>query len=153
MEEVGQMTVSVSVVLARKGSAVVTIPPASSVAEAARLLAEHDIGALVVSADGRAVDGVISERDLLRWLSSAGGAGLKTAVEQVMTADVQTCTPATTVNELMATMTNQRIRHIPVVVDGRLAGMMSIGDVVKSRLDDLEVQAGALEQYVTGSGT
>jgi CBS domain-containing protein len=146
------MTVQVSVMLQRKGSDVVMIAPGATVAEAARTLAEHDIGALVVSSDGSAVVGVVSERDLLRWLSSAGGAGLKTTVDQVMTTEVHTCTPETTADELMATMTNRRIRHVPVIEDGALAGVISIGDVVKSRLDDLEVQAETLEQYVTGSG-
>jgi CBS domain-containing protein len=147
------MTVQVSVLLRRKGSEVLTIHPDASVAEAVRLLAEHDVGALVVSSDGRQVDGIISERDLVRWMAGAGGADLEVPVSQVMSSQVHTCGPDATVTELMSTTTTRRIRHVPILVDGELAGIISIGDVVKSRLDDLEVQAEALEQYVRQSGT
>jgi CBS domain-containing protein len=147
------MTVQVSVLLQRKGSDVLTTRPGASVAEAVKLLAEHDVGALVVSSDGRQVDGIISERDLVRWMASAGGADLQVPVSQVMSSPVHTCGRDATVTELMSTMTTRRIRHVPILVDGELAGIISIGDVVKSRLDDLEVQAEALEQYVRQSGT
>lgn len=143
----------VSVILGRKGAAVATIPPDATVAQAAQALADHDIGALVVSGDGQRVEGMLSERDIVRGLARDGHACLEEAVHQMMTDTVAACSPETTVDELMAMMTNKRIRHVPVIVESKLAGIVSIGDVVKSRLDELEVQANTLQQYVTGSPT
>jgi CBS domain-containing protein len=145
------MTVRVGVILARKGSDVATIRPGATLAEAARTLAEHNIGALVVSDDGRTVEGVLSERDIVRLLARAEGDRMTVTVAEVMTTDVTTCGRDTTADELMVTMTGRRIRHVPVVEDGHLAGIVSIGDVVKSRIDELETQAEALQDYVTGS--
>ena len=145
------MPVRVAVILNRKGAEVVTVPPDATLLEATRLLAEHDVGALVVSADGRTVAGILSERDIVRQLARARESRPQTAVAEVMTADVTTCTRETTVDELMSTMTRQRVRHVPVVEDGQLAGIISIGDVVKSRLDELELRAQALQQYVSGA--
>ncbi len=147
------MSVPVSVIVDRKGSEVVTIPAEASLLTAAEMLTTHNIGALVVSSDGRTVEGVISERDLARQVARVGAAALDLTVAEAMTTDVTTCVPASTVDDLMATMTHRRIRHVPVVVDGRLAGIVSIGDIVRARLDELELQAQALEQYVTGSPT
>lgn len=145
------MSVPVSVILDRKGAAVFTISPAATLVDAARLLSDKGVGALVVSADGATVEGIISERDLVRRCAAAGPDCWEGPVSEAMTAVVTTCTPDMTDEELMATMTSQRIRHVPVVVDGRLGGIVSIGDVVKARLDELEVQREALEQYVTGT--
>lgn len=145
------MSVPVSVILERKGSAVFTIPPDAPVTAAVRTLADHRVGALVVSGDGQQVEGVVSERDVILALASAGASALGQSVREVMSADVTTCGLRTGVTELMTTMTNERIRHVPVVADGVLVGIVSIGDVVKNRLDELEVQTHAMEQYVTGS--
>lgn len=145
------MTVQVAVILGRKGSEVVTIAPGATLAAAVTALAERNVGALVVSADGQGVDGVVSERDVVRCLAGSGAGALAMTVGEVMTAEVHTCRRDTTADELMATMTARRIRHVPVVEGGRLAGIVSIGDVVKSRIDELETQTEALEGYVTGS--
>lgn len=145
------MAVAVSVILERKGAEVVTVTPDVPLLSATRVMADNGIGALVVSADQRSVEGIVSERDLVRWLARYGTDCLQRPVSEVMTAEVWACSLETTVDELMATMTERRIRHMPVVVDGGLAGIVSIGDVVKSRLDELEFQAEVLEQYVTGS--
>lgn len=144
------MSVPASVVLTHKGREVHTVQPGVSLSEAARALAEHDVGALVVSGDGRGVEGIVSERDIVRVLGRDGGADLGQLVADVMQAEVVTCTPDTTVDELMAMMTEGRFRHVPVLSDGALVGIVSIGDVVRARLDELEVQTDALERYVTG---
>ena len=145
------MSVRVSVILRRKGSQVVTISPNATLSSAAQVMAEHNIGALLVSDDGRGLEGIVSERDLVRRLGQEGVACLDRPVAEAMTAEVATCSPETTVDQLMATMTDRHIRHLPVLVDGAVAGIVSIGDVVKSRLDELELRAETMEQYVTGS--
>lgn len=145
------MSASVSHILSGKGREVTTVATSASVHDAAKLLAARRIGALVVSDDGQRVSGIISERDIVRLLGQ-DGPDLNTPVSEVMTAVVHTCTEADTVDELMVQMTERRIRHVPVVDDeGHLAGMISIGDVVKSRTGELEVEAEALKGYVTGS--
>jgi CBS domain-containing protein len=146
------MSVRVSIILARKGSDVVTIARDATVTEALRVLAEHNVGALIVSADGKAVDGIVSERDVVRWLARAGPDALHYPVEQVMTTDVLACRPDATADDVMQTMTTHRARHLPVLDDdGRLTGVVSIGDVVKSRIDDLVTQARSMEDYISGS--
>lgn len=146
------MALHVSVILERKGSEVVTIRPDAMLLAAAEAMSKHNIGALVVSSDGRSVEGVVSERDLVRDLARLGTGAVKRTVADIMTTDVTTCHPDATVDELMATMTQHRIRHVPILSDGALAGIVSIGDVVKTRLDELEVEKDSLEQYVTGAG-
>lgn len=145
------MSLKVSAILNAKGNEVATIAPDASIAVAADMLAQHNVGALVVSSDGRTVQGIVSERDLVRRLAGLGVACLEGSVSELMISDVTTCTLESTCDELMKWMTQGRFRHMPVLVDGELAGIISIGDVVKSRLDELEVQAEALEQYVIGS--
>lgn len=145
------MAVHISVILERKGTDVVTIRPDAMLLAAADAMAQRNIGALVVSADGRSVDGMVSERDLVRELARLGTGAVKRTVADVMSTDVTTCSPDATVDDLMGTMTNKRIRHVPIVAGGELAGIVSIGDVVKMRLDELEVEKESLEQYVTGS--
>lgn len=145
------MSLKVSCILNAKGREVATIAPDASIAVAADMLAQHNVGALVVSSDGRQVQGIVSERDLVRRLAGLGAACLEGTVAELMISDVTTCTPESTCDELMTWMTQGRFRHMPVLVDGDLAGIISIGDVVKARLDELEVQAEALEQYVIGS--
>ncbi len=130
------------------GDAVATVPGEASIAEALALLAEHRVGALVVSADGASVDGVFSERDVARGLHEQGADLLRAPVSSVMTAQVHTCTPTTRVLDLAKMMTEHRVRHVPVVVDGRLAGLVSIGDVVKARLDELETEREQLVGYI-----
>jgi len=140
----------VTEVLRRKGGSVVTIAPDRSVRELLGLLAEHRIGALVVSDDGVRVDGIVSERDVVRRLQADGDAILDGAVSAIMTVEVRTCGPADQVDELMAVMTEGRFRHLPVLVDGRLAGIVSIGDVVKHRIAEVQDERDHLTAYITG---
>jgi CBS domain-containing protein len=139
----------ISSLLRRKGQEVATIDGGESVRAALELLARHRIGALVVSADGRHIDGILSERDVARGLNDRGAGLLTEPVSAVMTADVRTCTPQASVHELARMMTDHRFRHIPVVgVDGVLVGIVSIGDVVKARLDELESERAQLVDYI-----
>lgn len=138
-------------VLAHKGAAVATIEPGATVAEVVAALAQHGIGALVVSSDGHRVEGIISERDVVRALNSVGADLLGRAVREVMTADVHTCVPTDEVRSLARTMTDKRVRHMPVVVDGALAGIVAIGDVVKSRVDELETEHDQMVGYISSA--
>ena len=138
----------ISSLLRRKGQHVATIDGARSVAAALDVLAEEGIGALVVSADGRSVEGILSERDIARGLHSRGPALLEQPVADVMTAEVHTCGPTASVTDLAQIMTDRRVRHVPVVDDGRLVGIVSIGDVVKARLDELEAERAQLVDYI-----
>ncbi len=126
---------------------VVTIEPDARVRELIAKLAEHNVGALIVSSDGSTVEGIVSERDVVRRLHS-DGAVVETPVRAIMTAVVQTCDEATPLDELMKTMTERRIRHVPVVSEDRLVGIISIGDVVKHRIDQLEFERDQLDSYV-----
>lgn len=144
------MTVPVTAILDRKGGEVVTVGPESTVEDAVQLLSEHGIGALVVSSDGSSVQGIISERDIVRQLASDAEGALRMSVAEVMTEQVTTCGPHETADDLMATMTSGRIRHVPVIDEGQMVGIVSIGDVVKSRMDELELERAALEDYVSG---
>ena len=126
---------------------VVTISPDATVRELIALLAEHNVGALVVSDDGERVSGIVSERDVVRQLHSDAEV-LERPVSQIMTTDVRTCSGGDAVTDLMQTMTEHRIRHVPVVADGRLTGIISIGDVVKSRIGELEFERDQLDTYL-----
>ena len=137
----------VSDLIKRKGSAVTKASPETTIAALLDLLAEHRIGAVVVSADG-GVDGIVSERDVVRALRTAGAALLDAPISTVMTSDVVVTGPGDTVEDMMRLMTDRRIRHVPVVQDGRLAGIISIGDVVKSRIDELEADRDQLIGYI-----
>lgn len=139
----------ISDVLRRKGDHVVTVAPDASVRTLLGLLSEHKVGAMVVSADGTTVDGIVSERDVVRHLHDDGERMLESTVTQIMTTDVHTCSPGDAVTDLMRTMTDERIRHIPVVVDGALAGIVSIGDVVKHRIDELTDERDQLTAYIS----
>ncbi len=139
----------ISAILAQKGSAVATIQPGAAIADAVAELTRHNIGALVVSSDGNTVEGIVSERDVVRVLDKLGEGVLGRPVRTIMSADVQTCAPDDTIEDLMVTMTERRFRHLPVVEDGVLAGMMSIGDVVKARIGELENDRKLLEDYIT----
>ena len=126
---------------------VVTIRPDATVRDLLSLLAEFNIGAVIVSTDGAGVDGIVSERDVVRKLHGDETV-LDAPVDQIMTAVVQTCEPGHDVDALMAQMTEHRIRHVPVVDDGQLIGVVSIGDVVKSRITQLEFERDQLDHYV-----
>lgn len=139
----------ISDVIRRKGGTVVTVRPDDSVRHLLGLLAEHGIGALVVSSDGSAVEGIVSERDVVRRLHQAGADVLDLPVSGIMTAEVTTCGPDDGVEHLMRIMTDQRVRHIPVVVDGALKGIVSIGDVVKHRIDELQDERDQLVGYIS----
>ena len=131
---------------------VVTVGPDATVRELLGLLAEHNIGALVVSGDGASVDGIVSERDVVRRLV-ADESLLDAPVASIMSSPVHTCGTDATVNELMQVMTERRFRHVPVVTDGRLLGIMSIGDVVKHRMSELQFERDQLDSYVHSSQT
>ena len=134
--------------LRRKGPDVATIDGSQSVRDALALLAERRIGALVVSADGRRIDGILSERDIARGLHERGAGLLGDPVTSVMTAEVHTCVPGVQLTDLARLMTDQRVRHVPVVEDDVLVGIVSIGDVVKARLDELEEERRQLVDYI-----
>ena len=137
-------------ILASKGDGVITIPQIATVAQAAELCSAHAVGALVVSGDGRAVEGLLGERDLLRTLSHGGPDAWSFKVGAVMSTDVITCHLSDSVESLMSVMTQCRIRHLPVVDDdAMLAGIVSIGDVVKFRLDELVAENNSLFEYNT----
>jgi len=140
----------ISDVLRVKGADVVTVTPETDVRGLLAVLAEHGIGAAVVSRDGRSVDGIVSERDVVRALAARGPAVLDEPVSAIHTAEVLTVGPDAMVHELMRIMTDHRIRHLPVVRDGVLAGIASIGDIVKNRIDELETEYSALSRYVAG---
>jgi CBS domain-containing protein len=145
-----EAAMKISDLLAVKGNAVEAISPAESIASAVRRLTERGIGALVVSGEEGSVDGILSERDVVRVLALDGEAGLRRPVRDVMTTPVSTCEPNDDVISLMGLMTERRIRHVPVVASGRLVGIVSIGDVVKSRVDELERERKELLEYVSG---
>ncbi|GAB3196281.1 CBS domain-containing protein [Nocardioides hungaricus] len=135
------------VLQAKPSHEVVTIAPDAGVRELIALLAEHNVGALIVSADGETVDGIVSERDVVRHLHRDGTV-VNNTVRAIMTTAVETCDEDTQLDELMKTMTERRVRHVPVVGDGRLVGIISIGDVVKHRIDQLEFERDQLDSYV-----
>ncbi|WP_235737623.1 CBS domain-containing protein [Nocardioides alcanivorans] len=126
---------------------VVTIRPEASVRDLVALLAEHNVGAVIVSADGTGLDGIVSERDVVRRLTE-GAAALDGIVGELMSTGVRTCEGTEAVTDLMQLMTEHRIRHVPVLTDGALTGIVSIGDVVKHRIDELEFERDQLDQYL-----
>ncbi len=127
----------------------VTVGPDATVHDLLAALSEHAVGALVVSTDGQQVDGIVSERDVVRRLHDDGADLLNQTVASIMTSDVHTCGPEDLIDDLMRAMTERRIRHIPVVVDGQLAGIVSIGDIVKFRMDELETERRQLQDYIS----
>lgn len=136
-------------VLTGKGSDVACISPTATIAELATFLAEHRIGAAVVSDESEALAGIVSERDVTRALSTHGAALLDMTVAEIMTKNVETCTSADDIRRTAEIMTNGRFRHLPVVDEGALVGIVSIGDIVKKRIDQLETEADQLMQYVS----
>jgi len=138
----------VSDILRHKGSDVTTVRSDASIETASRQLADGGIGALVVSDDGTTIIGLLFERDVVRHVASAGRDALDAAVGSVMTTEVRTCSPTDSVEELMVAMTERRLRHIPVEESGMLCGVVSIGDVVERRLDELVTERQQLHEYI-----
>lgn len=139
----------VAAVLKEKGDTVVTANPDDTIAAVADILKRKGIGAVVVTGAGGAVAGILSERDIVRAIPEKGADLLGSRAADLMTRDVVTCTPDTDIDEVRKLMTEGRFRHIPVLAEGKLAGIVSVGDVVKQRLDDLEAEAGALRSYIS----
>ena len=132
----------ISEVVRTKGNGVVTITPDATVGDLLAMLSEHRIGAVVVSGDGTSVSGIVSERDVVRHLHSSGPGIIEGPVSQIMTG------PDSDLEELETTMTEHRIRHVPIVVDGKLAAIVSIGDVVKNRINSLQAERDQLYGYI-----
>jgi len=140
----------ISDVLARKGSLVATVRPTTTINDALDKMAEHNIGALIVrDADGEIV-GIVSERDIVRALPQRGPEVLNAEVSEIMTSPLVTATPQTDVVDAMRSMTDKRVRHLPVLDDGELVGIVSIGDIVKNRIDELQAATDQLTHYITG---
>jgi CBS domain-containing protein len=137
-------------ILGRKKTGAVTIQSDATVAQAVEILAEKNIGALVVSDDGVTVAGILSERDIIRGLGEAGPALLERRIASIMVRKVQTVAPSESADRMLGRMTEGRFRHLPVMENGRLTGVVSIGDVVKLRLDDLIGEAEAMRDYIAG---
>lgn len=138
---------SVKSILERKGTEVVVSPPGATIGAVARQLVENRIGAVVISRDGMTVEGLYSERDLVNHISKYGPTILDNPVSSLMTRGVPSCSPGDNLKDIMRVMTQRRTRHLPVIEEGRLAGIISIGDVVKSRLEDMQLEANVLRDY------
>ena len=139
---------TVKSILDEKGRDVVTLGPAATIAKAMSVLAEKKIGALVVTDDNGTICGILSERDIVALIASDGAGALDQPISQAMTASVKLCHEDHTVNQLMEIMTRGRFRHLPVEKDGRLDGIISIGDVVKRRIEDVEREAEEIRNYI-----
>lgn len=138
---------TVQTLLTHKGATVYKIEPTASIACAAKALSDHDIGALVVTDVEGAIVGIVSERDIVRVLSAHGSAALETLVAEVMTRRVKTCNRRDKVGDIMQRMTEDKLRHLPVVEDGRIVGIVSIRDVVRRQLEEMEQDLNALREY------
>lgn len=139
-------------ILQVKGTDVVSIRPGDSIAQALASLSAHDIGAVLVREDDGRVCGILSERDIVRALASEGEACLSKAASALMTSDIVSCAPDDPIDDVMALMTQRRVRHLPVLTDGRLHGMISIGDVVKYRMEEVQREAAAMRDYISAAG-
>ena len=142
---------SVSHILKSKGRDVITVAPTASVAAVAEILAKRRIGAVIVSSDGARIQGIVSERDIVRVLAEKGASSLALKVDSIMSSNVKTCQEGDSEIEIMGLMTENRIRHLPVVAGGKLAGMISIGDVVKSRIEAIERESAEMKAYIAGA--
>lgn len=140
----------VEVILAVKGREVRTIRPDATVSEAVQRMRRERVGALVVSEDGRQIAGIISDRGIMDAIADRGTSVMNDQIQQMMTREVFTCSSSDDVSGIMAAMTNRRIRHIPVVQDNQLCGIISIGDVVKHRIDEIQLEADAMREYISG---
>jgi CBS domain-containing protein len=138
-------------ILAGKGGDIVAIHPSAKIAEVASLMKGERVGAVVVQAPGGEITGIVSERDVTRGLAEHGGALLEMQVDRIMTKDVVTCGPDDGIDKLMRKMTTGRFRHLPVIEKGKMVGIVSIGDIVKHRLEELESEASLLQDYIAGA--
>jgi CBS domain-containing protein len=143
-----EVRMTVKAILDAKGRDVVTVEPEMSLAQAARLLGEKRIGAVVVTKPGDKIAGILSERDIVRQIGLRGAVALDEPVSSAMTSKVKTCQEGHTVNQVMELMTRGRFRHLPVEREGKLAGIVSSGDVVKQRIEDVEREADEIRQYI-----
>jgi CBS domain-containing protein len=139
---------TVKTILAGKSADVITIEPTATLADAVKLLGQHRIGAVVVTGADRRLIGILSERDIVRTLGEQGGSALQAPVSESMTRKVVTCAETETISEIMERMTAGKFRHVPVIDQGRLIGIVSIGDVVKLRLQEMERESDALRDYI-----
>ncbi|SFJ31470.1 CBS domain-containing protein [Bosea sp. OK403] len=139
---------NVAQLLGDKGHDVISVQPHRTLAEAVRTLSEKRIGAVVVTGADGALVGILSERDIIRALGANGAAALEMPVSRAMTAKVVTCRPQTSMDELMEMMTSGRFRHVPIVENGKIAGIVSIGDVVKHRVAEIEAESRAMRDYI-----
>ena len=139
---------NVKTILAAKGGDVIAIEPTATLAAAAKLLAKHRIGAVVISGAGGRLAGILSERDIVRSLAELGAKALDQPVGQVMTREVETCGEDDTVADIMERMTARKFRHLPVLTKGKLVGLVSIGDVVKQRVEEVESESEAMRDYI-----
>ena len=139
---------NVATILKQKGRSVATVAPTATLQEVAKRLAQRRIGALVVVGSRGQIEGIVSERDIIRALSETGAGCLGRPVADTMTRQVATCQETDTLDEMMAMMTQGRFRHVPVVTDGDLVGIISIGDVVKRRIEDVEREAAQIREYI-----
>lgn len=139
---------NVAAILKFKGREVVTAPPDTPLVEIARLLGKHKIGCIVIAEEGGKVTGIVSERDIVREIARAGASVLSEPVEACMTKSVVSCRESDTMDRLMGEMTAHRFRHMPVVDRGRLVGLVSIGDVVRMRIAEAELEAAAMREYI-----
>jgi CBS domain-containing protein len=139
---------NVKTILAAKGGEIVSIEPSADLAAAAKLLSIHRIGAVLIRGAGGRLSGILSERDIVRALSEHGAAALTLPVAQIMTRNVMTCTEDDTCASIMEQMTAGKFRHLPVVTDGQLVGLISIGDVVKERVEEIERESEAMREYI-----
>lgn len=142
---------TVARILGDKGSAVFSIGPDMNLTDAARTLSERRIGAVLVTAPDGSLAGILSERDIVRAVARSGAGALSDSVAQHMTRDVITCGRAVTIDHVMALMTNGKFRHVPVIEEGKIVGVVSIGDVVKHRVAQMEAESEALKNYIASS--
>jgi CBS domain-containing protein len=145
------MVMTVRKILEEKGRDVFSMHPDATLVEAAQEMAQRRIGAVVLISDGGDIAGVLSERDIVRMVGTRGPDCLSDSIGSVMTVEVVTCSEETTVNEVMETMTRKRFRHLPVIQGGKLVGMVSIGDIVKRRIEDAEREAEEMRSYISAS--
>lgn len=141
----------ISDVLQTKGSSMTTLAPSATVGELVDVLAARGIGAVIVSEDGRSPAGMVSERDVVRRLQSGAEALMDQRLDHIMSADVAICAPTDRVDAVLQLMTDRRIRHVPVLDEGQLVGLVSIGDLVKSRIDELALERDQLSSYISGA--
>ena len=139
---------TVKAILKSKGSAVLTSKGHTTLSDAARMMSERRIGSLLITDDHGAIAGILSERDIVRAVAKLGERALNSAIADAMTRDVMTCVEDEPINEIMSRMTSGKFRHLPVVADGKLIGIISIGDVVKSRVEEMETETQAMRDYI-----